>query len=45
MDERTRIFWMAVRQGLLLILGALETYLGLEKSREGRRDRMNMRGL
>lgn len=32
MDERTRALWMAVRQCLLMLLGAVEDYLELERS-------------
>lgn len=30
MDEKR--LWMAVRQALLIVLGAIEDYLGLERS-------------
>ncbi len=45
MDPKTRIFWMAVRQALLALLAALECYLGIERSREGRKDKMGVREL
>lgn len=31
-DLRTRAVWMALRQGVLLIVGAIERYLGVEPS-------------
>lgn len=31
-DDRTRVLLMAVRQALIMILGALEEYLGMERS-------------
>lgn len=39
LDPRQRVLWLAVRQALLIVLGAVETYLGLEHSRETRRER------
>jgi len=30
--ERERILWVAIRQALLLVLGAIEDYLGMERS-------------
>ena len=33
MDEPQRALWLAVRQGLLLIVAAIEKYLGLKPSR------------
>ena len=32
MMPETRSFWMTVRQALIMILGALEDYLDLERS-------------
>lgn len=29
MDERERLFWLAVRRGLLTIVAAIERYIGL----------------
>lgn len=29
MDERDRLFWLAVRRGLLTIVAAIERYIGL----------------
>jgi hypothetical protein len=34
-----RILWMGVRQGLIIIIGAIEEYLGLERSIVPRRKR------
>jgi hypothetical protein len=31
-DSRDRTFWMAIRQALIMALGAIEDYLGLERS-------------
>ena len=31
-DERNKMLLLAVRQALLMILGAIETYLGMERS-------------
>ena len=30
-EEKQRILWLAVRQGLLLIVGAIEKAFGIEK--------------
>ena len=32
MDERERLFWLAVRRGLLTIVAAIERYIGLRPS-------------
>ena len=32
MEDKTRILLLAVRQAILIILGAIEDYLGLERS-------------
>ncbi len=32
MEEKTRILLLAVRQAVLMILGAIEDYLGMERS-------------
>jgi hypothetical protein len=32
MDDRTKQFWIHIRQALIIILGALEDYLGLPRS-------------
>jgi len=31
-DQRQRALWFAVRQALIIILGAIEDYLGIERS-------------
>jgi len=31
-DDSSRVLWLAVRQALLIVLGAVETYLGLERT-------------
>lgn len=36
-DERQRILWMGIRQALIIALGAIEDYLGVERSREPKR--------
>ena len=38
-DERARVLLMAVRQALIIALGAIEDYLGLERSIIPRRKR------
>jgi len=37
--ERERVLWMAIRQAVLILLGAIETYLGLERTVVPRRKR------
>jgi len=32
LDEGARALWMCVRQALIMILGAIEDYLGLDRS-------------
>jgi hypothetical protein len=32
-DDRMRILWLAIRQALLIALGAIEEFLGLERTR------------
>lgn len=32
MSERERILWLAIRQAMLICLGAIETYLGLDRT-------------
>jgi hypothetical protein len=32
MDDKTRVLLLAVRQALLIVLGALENYMGMERS-------------
>lgn len=39
MDERVRVLLMTVRQALIMMLGALEDYLQLERSIVPRRKR------
>lgn len=39
MSENERALWMAMRQALLIALGALETYLGVARSAPPRRVR------
>jgi hypothetical protein len=31
-EERQRILWMGIRQALIIALGAIEDFLGLERS-------------
>jgi len=38
-DSQTRTLWMAIRQALIIALGAIEDYLGLERSIVPRRKR------
>lgn len=40
-DERQRILWMAIRQALIIALGGIEDFLGMERSIEPRRRRVN----
>jgi len=39
MEEGQRKFWMAMRQAMIIALGALEDYLGMERSIIPRRKR------
>ena len=39
LDDRTRVLLMALRQALIIALGALEDYLGLQRSIVPRRKR------
>lgn len=32
MDERTKVLLMCVRQALIMVLGAIEEYLGIDRS-------------
>lgn len=32
MNERDRVLWLAIRQAMLICLGAIETYLGLDRT-------------
>ena len=32
MEQKHRFLWLGIRQGLLIILGAIEEFLGLERS-------------
>jgi hypothetical protein len=41
MDDRGKVLWMAIRQALIIILGAIEDYLGIERSIVPRRKREN----
>lgn len=43
MDNRTRVFLMVVRKVLIEVLGALEDYLGLERSLKTSRQRFRER--
>ncbi|HUT15401.1 MAG TPA: hypothetical protein VMY98_04060 [Anaerolineae bacterium] len=38
-DDKQRAFWVAVRQAMIIALGALEDYLGMERSIIPRRKR------
>jgi len=31
-DPRVRVLWLGIRQGLIIVLGAIEDYLGVERS-------------
>lgn len=31
-SDRDRVFWLTIRQAVLICLGAIETYLGLDRS-------------
>jgi len=42
MDDRGKVLWMAIRQALIIILGAIEDYLGIERSIVPRRKRENI---
>ena len=37
MDEKQRVLWLAIRQAVLIVLGALDTYLGLPRTVEPKR--------
>lgn len=39
LDHRTRMLWLAVRQGLIIVIRAIEDYLELEHSRPTKRER------
>lgn len=32
MSDRERVLWLAIRQAVLICLGAIETYLGLDRT-------------
>ena len=32
MTDRERVLWLAIRQAVLICLGAIETYLGLDRT-------------
>lgn len=32
MNERERVLWLAIRQAVLICLGAIETYLGIDRT-------------
>jgi len=38
-DDRERALWMGIRQAVLICLGAIETYLGLDRTVVPRRKR------
>ena len=40
-EQRQRILWMAIRQALIIALGGIEDFLGMERSIEPRRRRVN----
>lgn len=39
LDPRTRELWLTIRRALIMLLGALEDYLGLDRTLPPRRDR------
>jgi hypothetical protein len=40
LDSRQRALWLGVRQGLLIALGAIETYLDIDRTRPPKRTRI-----
>lgn len=37
--ERERVLWLGIRQALIIALGGIEDYLGLERTREPKHKR------
>jgi len=39
MGDRERVLWMGIRQAVIILLGAIEVYLGLDRTVVPRRKR------
>jgi hypothetical protein len=39
MDEKHRTLWISIRQALLIVLGAIEEHLGMERSKPPKHER------